>query len=60
MVKLRIQGTKIELKKFLKVLARNKLLTLENESEFIPNKGTEKYYRYYAEVFFADSKLERR
>lgn len=54
MIKLRIQGTKIDLKRFIKVLERNKSLRLENQSELIPNKGTKKYYRYYTEIFWKE------
>lgn len=59
MIKIRLQGTKFDLKQIITVLERNKSLKLENQSEFIPNKGTKKYYRYYAEIFWKEDQDER-
>lgn len=49
-LKLRMQGTKKDLKWFRRVLERSKKVKLLDISEPFANKGTNKYYRVYAEV----------
>ena len=50
MLKVRVQGTKREIRWFLKLLERDKRFRLENTSTFFNNKGTDKYKRLYTEV----------
>lgn len=50
MIKVRVQGTKREIRWFLKLLERDKRFSLENTSTFFNNKGTDKYKRLYTEV----------
>lgn len=56
MLKLRLQGTKNEIRWFLKTLRRNPRIDLKNTSTFFENKGTEKFKRVYTEVYRIDSK----
>lgn len=50
MIKIRIQGTTNDLKWFKKVLSRNKKIRIRSISEPMPNKGTKKYFRMYADL----------
>ena len=50
MIKVRMQGTKREIRWFLKLLERDKRFSLENTSTFFNNKGTDRYKRLYTEV----------
>ena len=50
MLKLRIMGTKNDIKWFSKFLSRNKNISVLEISEPYENKGTKKYYRVYVEV----------
>ncbi len=50
MVKLRAMGTKNELKWVRKVLERDKRIKVLSISEMYANKGTNRYYRMYADV----------
>lgn len=50
MLKIRLQGTKQDIRWFSKILNRNKLIRVLQISELFENKGTAKYYRAYAEI----------
>lgn len=50
MLKIRLQGTKNDIRWFIRLLQRDKRLDLENVSIFFNNAGTERYKRVYAEV----------
>lgn len=50
MLKIRLQGTKQDIRWFSKILDRNKLIKVLQISELFENKGTVKYYRVYAEI----------
>ena len=50
MVKLRAMGTKKELKWVRKVLERDKRIIAISISEMYANKGTNRYYRMYADI----------
>lgn len=50
MIKVRVQGTKREIRWFLKLLERDKRFRLENTSTFFNNKGTDRHKRLYTEV----------
>ncbi len=50
MLKLRLMGTKNDIKWFKKILQRNTKVEMTEFSELYPNKGTKKFYRAYAEV----------
>ncbi len=51
MLKIRLQGTKNDIRWFIRLLQRDKRLDLENVSTFFNNAGTERYKRVYAEVY---------
>ncbi len=50
MLKIRLQGTTNDLKWFKKILDRDTRIHLLQISEPLVNKGTNKYFRVYAEV----------
>ena len=50
MLKVRIMGTKNDIKWFRKILQRNPKVEVTEFSDMFPNKGTKKYSRTYAEV----------
>lgn len=50
MLKVRLMGTKNDIKWFEKILKRNPKIELLEFSDFYANKGTNKYYRVYVEV----------
>ena len=50
MLKIRMQGTKREIVWFSMLLKRCKSLDVLNYSQIFSNKGTDKYFRMYAEI----------
>lgn len=50
MLKIRLQGTKNDITWFKKIMERNSKIKINEFSDLFPNKGTNKYYRVYAEV----------
>lgn len=50
MLKIRLMGTKNDIKWFEKILRRNSKVEVTEFSELYTNKGTNKFYRVYAEV----------
>ena len=56
MLKLRLQGTKNDIRWFLKLLSRDKRFDVENTSTFFSNKGTDKYKRLYTEIYRKDKR----
>lgn len=50
MLKLRIMGTTNDIKWFKKVLERDKRFVLTEFSEPFVNKGTDRFFRVYAEI----------
>ena len=50
MLKVRLMGTKNDIKWFGKILRRNPKIEVMEFSELFPNKGTKRYYRAYVEV----------
>lgn len=50
MLKVRLMGTKNDIKWFKKILQRTPKLEVTEFSELFPNKGTNKFYRAYVEV----------
>ena len=50
MLKIRLMGTKNEIKWFRKILERNPKVEVTEFSEMFSNKGTKKFYRVYVEV----------
>lgn len=50
MLKIRLQGTTRDLKWFKKILERDKRINVLSVSEPFANKGTNKYFRVYADV----------
>jgi hypothetical protein len=51
MLKVRLQGTRNDIKWFLKLLGRDSRFKLMNKSEILDNKGTVKYKRAYTEIY---------
>ena len=58
MLKVRIQGTKNDIRWFLRLLQREPKVELKNTSTFFSNKGTDRYKRIYTEVNRASTKKE--
>ena len=56
MLKIRLMGTKKDIKWFEKILKRQPKVAVTEFSEMYQNKGTNKYYRVYAEVQKADTR----
>ena len=56
MLKIRLMGTKNDIKWFQKILYRQPKVIVTEFSELYQNKGTNKYYRAYAEVQKANIK----
>ena len=54
MLKIRLMGTKKDIKWFEKILKRQPKGTVTEFSEMYQNTGTNKYYRVYVEVQKAD------
>ena len=50
MLKIRLQGTKSDIRWFVRLLQRNKRFEVNNVSTFFDNVGTDKYKRVYAAV----------
>ena len=50
MLKIRLQGTTKDLKLFRKILERDRRITVLSVSEPFANKGTNKYFRVYADI----------
>ncbi len=50
MLKVRLMGTKNDIKWFGKILRRSPKMEVTEFSDLFPNKGTKKYYRAYVEV----------
>lgn len=50
MLKIRLMGTKNDIKWFERMLKRETRVTVNDFSELYPNKGTDRYYRAYAEI----------
>lgn len=50
MLKIRLMGTKNDIKWFQKILQRNSKVEVMEFSELYTNKGTNKFYRAYVEV----------
>ncbi len=50
MLKVRLMGTRNNIKWFIKLLKKDKRIKILQISDLYANKGTNKYYRAYAEV----------
>ena len=50
MLKIRLMGTKNDIRWFEKILRRHPKVEVLEFSDMYTNKGTSKYYRVYAEV----------
>ncbi|MCM1120645.1 MAG: hypothetical protein NC543_14935 [bacterium] len=60
MLKLRLQGTKNDIRWFLKILSREKRLNVKNTSPYFDNKGTSKNKRLYTEVYRKNEKTSEK
>ena len=47
MVRHRLSGTKIELKQRIKRIERDKSISIRSISDYLPVKGSNKYYRVF-------------
>lgn len=56
MLKIRLMGTKNDIKWFEKILRRNSKVEVTEFSELYTNKGTNKFYRVYVEVMKSNVK----
>ena len=56
MLKIRLMGTKKDIKWFEKILKRQPKVAVTEFSEMYQNKGTNKYYRVYVEVQKTDTR----
>lgn len=56
MLKIRLMGTKNEIKWFEKILKRQPKVVVTEFSKLYTNKGTNKYYRAYVEVHKSNEK----
>lgn len=56
MLKIRLMGTKNDIKWFERILRRQSKVAVTEFSELYRNKGTNRYYRAYAEVQKANIK----
>ena len=50
MLKIRLMGTKNDIKWFEKLLRRHPNIEVQEFSDFYTNKGTNRFYRVYVEV----------
>ena len=50
MLKVRLMGTRNDIKWFGKILQRGSKIEVTEFSDLFPTKGTKKYYRAYVEV----------
>jgi hypothetical protein len=56
MIKVRLMGTKNDIKWFQKILERDQKFEVTEFSELYTNKGTLKYYRAYVEILRKNEK----
>ena len=56
MLKIRLMGTKNDIKWFERLLRRQHKVAVTEVSEMYPNKGTDRFYRAYMEVQKANVK----
>ena len=59
MLKVRLMGTKNDIKWFEKILRRNPKIEVTEFSDLYTNKGTDRYYRAYVEVNKSNVKEKR-
>lgn len=50
MLKIRLQGTKQDIRWFQKILERDKRIEVLQISDIYENKGTDRYYRVYGQI----------
>lgn len=60
MLKVRVQGTKNDIRWFIRLLEREPRMVLENTSTFFRNKGTNKYKHIYTQVYRSSEKKEQK
>lgn len=59
-LKLRLQGTKNDIRWFMKILNREKKLNVKNTSPYFDNKGTSKNKRLYTEIYRKNEKASEK
>ena len=50
MLKIRVQGETRYINRLMRILKRNKLFEIENESGILPNRNSKRYKRYCFEI----------
>ena len=60
MLKIRLQGTVKDIRWFKRLLERRPEIRVLQVSEIFSNKGTNRYFRFYAEVEKTEKKEEER
>lgn len=56
MIKLRVQGTKHNIHQFYETIAKCPEIKIMQVSEIYSNKGTNRYFRWYADIQIIESK----
>ena len=56
MIKRRVQGTKHNIHQFYKTIAKCPEIKIMQVSEIYSNKGTNRYFRWYADIQIIESK----
>ena len=57
MLKIRLQGTRKDIKWFMKMLEKDKRFVLGSVSDIYDNNGTFRYKRLYADIFRNDEEV---
>ena len=59
MIKLRVQGTKKNIRRFYEVLQHTPEIELIQVSKIYTNKGTDQYFRWYADIQIVELKEDK-
>lgn len=59
MIKLRVQGTKNNVRQFYEVISHNPAVKIIQVSKIYSNKGTNKYFRWYADIQIVELKEDK-
>lgn len=59
MIKLRVQGTKNDIQLICEMMKKDPRIEIIQVSEIYSNKGTNKYFRWYADVQIVEFKEDK-
>lgn len=59
MLKIRLQGTTRDIKWFLKMMERDKRFVMNNPSEIMDIRGSNRHKKVYTEVFRSDEDMKK-